>query len=533
MDAVFIKLLNMSIAASWLIVAVVILRLLLKKAPKWMNCILWGMVAVRLVCPFSFESTLSLIPNAENIHPDIVRYLPKTTGNSGIPVINHTISSADPMIRENFAPMAGASTHSLYAWMYVGLHIVEIVWIIGLSGLLGYALLRYFRLHKSVSEAMFLRDNIWMGDMVTSPFILGIIRSKIYVPSSTEESQMDYMLAHEQAHIKRKDHWWKLLGYLLLAVYWFNPLSWVAYILLCRDIELACDEKVICGLNEDEKELYLNTLVSCSMQCRVVMAYPLAFGEVGVGQRVKAALHYKKPAFLVVLLSIAACLVVAVCFLTTSPRSPKMPKTLKTHQKDVTVTIPEKDNTSTLDAKEKMAKDKMAKDEMNMQEKGLPIAASPMELLFASGASSAGTMLMLHQDGSFEGKHFDHENAASKEHPNGIEYICNFNGKFENIKQINEYAYSMVLGELATEKEEGEEWVEDGILYIASKPWGLEGGKEFLLYAPETPLDELSEDFLLWWMGWWSYAQDEENPQALPCYGLLNVETEQGFFNYE
>lgn len=309
MDAVFINLLNRSIAASWLILAIILLRVLLKKAPKWIRCILWGIVAVRLVCPFSFESILSLIPSAETINPDIVRYSPKPSINSGVPIMNH---SMNPILSGSFAPAAGASANPLYIWM----HIAGIVWLIGLSCLLCYALISFLRLRRKVSEAVLLRDNIWVADMVKSPFILGVIFPQIYLSSSTEESQIEHILAHEQAHIERKDQWWKLLGHMLLAVYWFNPLSWAAYHLFCRDIELACDEKVICELDEAGKKLYSDALLSCSMQRRVVMACPLAFGEIGVKDRIKSVLNYKKTSFAFLLVSIAICIGVAVCFLT-------------------------------------------------------------------------------------------------------------------------------------------------------------------------------------------------------------------------
>ncbi len=309
MDVVFVNLLNMSIAASWLILAVIIIRMLLKKTPKWINCILWGIVAVRLVCSFSFESMFSLIPSAETINFDIVRYSPKPTINSGVPIINHSVN---PILSRTFAPTAVTSANPLHIWMYIA----GIVWMIGLSCLLCYALISFSRLRRKVSEAVLLRDNIWVADMVKSPFILGVIYPQIYLSSSTEESQIDYMLAHEQAHIKRKDHWWKLLGYILLAVYWFNPLSWAAYNLFCRDIELACDEKVVCELDEAGKMLYSNALLSCSMQRRVVMACPLAFGENAVKERIKSVLNYKKTTVGFVLVSIAICIAVAVCFLT-------------------------------------------------------------------------------------------------------------------------------------------------------------------------------------------------------------------------
>lgn len=309
MDAVFIKLLNMSIAAGWLILAVIILRLLLKKAPKWIPCILWGIAAVRLVCPFSFESILSLIPSVETINPDTVRYSLNPAINSGVPIIDQSIN---PSFSRNFSPTAGASVNPLYIWT----NIAGMIWMAGSICMLLYALISFLRLRSKVSEAVLLRDNIWVADTVTSPFILGIIFPQIYVSSGTEESQMDYILAHEQAHIKRGDHWWKLIGYILLAVYWFHPLSWIAYHLFCRDIELACDEKVICKLDETGKKSYSNALLSCSTQRRAVMAYPLAFGEIAVKERIKSVLNYKKTKIGFLLVSIVICIVVAVCFLT-------------------------------------------------------------------------------------------------------------------------------------------------------------------------------------------------------------------------
>lgn len=309
MDAVFIKLLNMSVAAGWLILAVIILRIPLKKAPKWISCILWGIAAVRLVCPFSFKSILSLIPSAEIINPDIVRYSPNPAINSGVPIIDQSIN---PAFIRNFAPTAGASVNPLYIWT----NIAGMVWMAGSICMLLYALVSFLRLRNKVSEAVLLRDNIWAADMVTSPFILGVIFPQIYVSSDTEESQMDYILAHEQAHIKRKDHWWKLIGYILLAVYWFHPLSWIAYHLFCRDIESACDEKVICKLDEAEKKSYSNALLSCSTLRRAVMACPLAFGEIAVKERIKSVLNYKKTKIGFLLVSIVICIIVAVCFLT-------------------------------------------------------------------------------------------------------------------------------------------------------------------------------------------------------------------------
>lgn len=520
MTAFFIKLVNMSIAASWLILAVILLRLVLFKAPKWIHCILWGIVAVRLICPVSFESPLSLIPSAEIINSDIAGYASKPiSGNDDLvingPAINDSMINdlTVPVVREDIAPTAETNIDDTYSWMRAA----GFIWIIGVISLLSYSLIRYFRLYRSVSEAIRLRENIWLCDKVKSPFIFGMIHPRIYLSSGTEDSCMSDILAHEQAHIKRNDHWWKLLGYMLLAVYWFNPLSWIAYILLCRDIELACDEKVIRGFNKEEKRRYANSLVSCSLQRRVIMACPPAFGEVGVRQRVKSVLGYKKPAVGTVMISVFDCLIVAVCFLTTSPGVYHLKATIPTAIGTMGIEIPAAgDGTDAPPAPS------------YSDEGSLPADAFPIELLYASGASSSGTTLLLNADGSFAGQHYDHENAAGADYPNGTCYICNFSGRFENFTQINEHTYSMTLGEIAAEHEEGEEWIEEGTLYIAAKPFGLEDGKGFLFYTPGTPLETLSEEFLSWWMGY-----HDESSQTLPCYGLYNIETGAGFFHYE
>lgn len=313
MDAVFLKLFNMSVAASWLILAVIGLRLLLRRAPRWLLCALWAIVAVRLICPLSIESSLSLIPSAETLSTTAVRYAQEPAIDSGVRFIDSTLN---PIISESFAPAPGASVNPLHIWMSVA----GGAWGIGLIGMLGYALVSFLRIRGKLREAIPLRDKIWLCDAVKSPFILGVLRPRIYLSSGTEEEQMKYILVHEQAHLKRGDHWWKPLGYMLLAIYWFNPLVWLAYILLCRDIEMACDEKAIKEMNLQEKKAYSDALVSCSMQRRLVMACPLAFGEVGVKERVTKVLSYKKPAFWVIMASIVVCVVMAVCFLT-NPRN--------------------------------------------------------------------------------------------------------------------------------------------------------------------------------------------------------------------
>lgn len=308
MSDVFLKLLNLSITASWLILAVILVRLLLKKAPKWISCVLWALVAIRLVCPFSLESALSLIPSSETI-PSNIEMMQKPAIDSGITVINETIN---PVISNSFTPDPLTSANPLQ----IIVPVLSIVWIAGIAAMLLYALISYIRLKKSVGASVPVRDNIWACDEVKSPFILGIIKPLIYVPSSMTEPTLDYVITHETAHIKRHDHWWKPFGYLLLAMYWFNPLCWLAYVLLCRDIEMACDEKVIRDMDKGSIAAYSQALLNCSFPRKKIAACPLAFGEVGVKKRVKSVLNYKKPAFWMIVVAVVVCIVVTVCFLT-------------------------------------------------------------------------------------------------------------------------------------------------------------------------------------------------------------------------
>ncbi len=309
MAAVFLKLLNLSISASWLVLAVLVLRLVSKRSPKWMNVLLWGMVALRLMLPFSIESALSLIPSAETLSPEVVRFDPAPTITSGVEFIDNAVN---PSLSESFAAAPLASVNPLYVWTYLA----GWVWLIGLGAMLLYALVSYLRLRRRVSVSLCVRENIYLCDAISSPFILGVVKPHIYLPSGLDEVQRQNVLSHERAHLARRDHWWKPLGFALLAVYWFNPVLWLAYTLLCRDIELACDERVIRTMDESAVKTYSTVLLACSMPRKAVITCPLAFGEVGVKERVKNALHYKKPAFWVVAASVAVCVVVAVCFLT-------------------------------------------------------------------------------------------------------------------------------------------------------------------------------------------------------------------------
>ena len=329
MAAVFLKLLNLSISASWLVLAVLVLRLISKRSPKWMNVLLWGIVALRLVLPFSIESALSLIPSAETVSPAAVQFDPAPTITSGVSVIDNAVN---PSLSEHFAAVPTASVNPLYVWT----EIAGWVWLIGLGAMLLYALVSYLRLRRRVSVSLPIRDRIYLCDAISSPFILGVVKPHIYLPSGLDEVQRQNVLAHERAHLARRDHWWKPLGFALLAVYWFNPVLWLAYTLLCRDIELACDEKVIRDMDVAAKKAYSIALLSCSTHRNQISACPLAFGEVGIKERVRNALHYKKPAFWVVAASVAVCVVVAVCFLTDPPTDTDAAGLVGFHREQVT-----------------------------------------------------------------------------------------------------------------------------------------------------------------------------------------------------
>lgn len=312
MDDVFLKLVNLSISASWLILAVLVLRVVLKKAPKWVMPLLWGVVALRLVCLFSIESALSLIPSAETIPSEIVTETrePVLYEQATLDIVtNPTLPSAAEV-------PVGVSRQQAQ----VDFNIYSILWLAGMAALLVHALVSAGKLKRKLATAILLRDNIYESEFVDSPFVFGVVKPNIYLPMHMDEGTAAYVIAHEHAHLARRDHWWKVLGYLVLALHWFNPLVWVAYILFCRDIELACDEKVVKGLDGAARADYSQALLSCAAPKRAVAACPLAFGEGNIKTRVKSALHYKKPAFWVAAAAVLAVVIVAVCFLT-NPRS--------------------------------------------------------------------------------------------------------------------------------------------------------------------------------------------------------------------
>ena len=308
MNAFFLHIVNTSIAAGWLVLAVLVLRPLLKKSPRWICVLLWGLVAIRLICPFSMESALSLIPSAETV-PMNIEMSPAPAIDSGINAVDRAVN---PVLSASFTPDPLCSANPLQIWI----PLLGLLWAIGVAAFVLYAAVSYWQLRRKVREAVRLQPHIYQSEYVGSPFVLGIVKPRIYLPYNMNEQDQRHVISHEQAHIRRKDHWWKPLGFLLLALHWFNPLIWLGYVLLCRDIELACDESVIKELDNEHKADYTQALLHCSSGRRRIAACPLAFGEVGVKERVRSVMNYKKPAFWVMLLSIVLCAALAVCFLT-------------------------------------------------------------------------------------------------------------------------------------------------------------------------------------------------------------------------
>lgn len=292
MENLFLTIVNMSITATWAVLAFTLLRPLLKKVPKWVNCFLWGIVALRLCLPFSLESVFSLIPTAETI-PTNITTSAKPQIDTGVGVVNSVVN---PVISESFTPDPSYSANPLQ--VIVG--VASYIWVVGLVLMVIYCAVSYIMLKRKVSASVHYNNNIYYCDNIETPFILGVIKPKIYIPSGVNENDLQFILEHEKSHIKRKDYLIKPISFLILSVYWFNPAIWLWYILLCRDIESACDEKAIKFYDNEYKKLYSTALLNCSTQKRIIMACPVAFGETGVKQRIKSVLNYKKPAFWVV-----------------------------------------------------------------------------------------------------------------------------------------------------------------------------------------------------------------------------------------
>ena len=329
MQTVFLELVKLSLIGSLFAAAVMLVRLVFRKAPKWLFCVLWGVVALRLICPVSIESNVSLIPDRLASGQIITNVGNEYIGDVDIiyesnASYSNAVEAGRQPVYSNDGYYVVTEKDSLEAPKTVGETVYPIlswIWVAGVVLMLAYTAVSYFLLRKKMEEATQLRDNIWQCEQVDSPFVLGFLKPRIYLPYAITDSDMANVIAHEQAHIQRKDHWWKPIGFLLLSIHWFNPVLWLAYILLCRDIEAACDEKVIKHMEKDEMRAYSTALLHCSVHRRRIAACPLAFGETGVKERIKRVMNYKKPAFWIIISAVVLCSVVAVCFLTTPAAS--------------------------------------------------------------------------------------------------------------------------------------------------------------------------------------------------------------------
>ena len=310
MEQLFLHILNNAITVSFLIIAIILVRAVFRKIPKWIVCVLWLLVVVKLIVPINIESIYGLIPNGEPISKTIT-IDNNSQMNSSFEIIEQP---AKPIIQGPTSPIE----HERINPVQVGLKLGTIIWLTGIMAMLLYDVVTYMLLKQKVKSSVKLTDveskNIYVCDYITDPFILGIIRPRIYLPSNLSEASKEYVIKHEITHLKRKDNIWKPLGFLGLSIYWFQPLCWIAYILLCRDIEYACDEKASNGENDAWRANYCQALLDCSKQRKMITACPVAFGENGVKGRVKNLLNYKRPAFWIVLISIILCIVLAVCF---------------------------------------------------------------------------------------------------------------------------------------------------------------------------------------------------------------------------
>lgn len=311
MASLFEKVVSVSIIANWLILAVILLRLLLKKAPKWITCLLWAVVAVRLICPFSIESPVSLVPETTSAIQEAV--------DTNLIHPEAAPSQTAVTLTQQETPDSHPGSNSFAS-------LTPLVWGIGVLLMLGYLTLSYLKMRRLVREAVWEKANIWICDAVPTPFILGMIRPKIYLPSGLPEQNREYVIAHEQSHLLCKDHWWKPMAFLLLAVFWFDPLMWIAYPLVCRDIEFACDERVIRHYGLSGKKAYSEALLACSSNRKLVLACPVAFGETAVVQRIRNVLNYKKPRFWIILVSVIVIAIMAVGFLTVPRKDVSVPQ---------------------------------------------------------------------------------------------------------------------------------------------------------------------------------------------------------------
>lgn len=377
MEQLFIQILKLGISAAWLILIIALLRIFLKKAPKGIICIMWFMVWLRLVFPFSIESRFSLVPDMSGI----IEYVESQVDSESARLFeNETEPSvlnkgderfADSGVIEATGLLDGDAASELYSadglselystdassehysadelpefrstdisseskagnksdaqpenraarW----LRIAAVIWLAGMAFMIGYMIISYAVLRRKLSTAVLYKENIRQSEFIDSPFIFGIIKPIIYIPYGLESAALDNVLAHEKAHLARKDHLTKFFAFMILSAYWFHPLVWMAYMLFCKDIEAACDEKTIAGMGDEERMSYALTLLSVSGKRRVFDVCPIGFGELGVKERILRIKAYKKPALGLVFAALLACALAAVCFLTSPKQEIKEP----------------------------------------------------------------------------------------------------------------------------------------------------------------------------------------------------------------
>ena len=332
MERIFIQLVNMSLVAGWLILAVLLIRGIFNKLPKLFRCVLWGLVALRLICPWSIESDMSIIPKAEIIADnatkvDILSDKKEIVNNSEDVLHNEVLDNnvivngnyeagnIDTTVKED-SSVKSSQSNVKESSLSVSISTLSKIWAVGIAAMAIYYAVSYVILKRKVRVSIRYDKNIYLCDNISSAFILGLIKPKIYVPSYLSEVELGNVIKHERAHLSRHDNWWKPIGFCLLSVYWFNPLIWIAYIIFCKDIELACDEKVIKTMNVAEVKEYSNTLLECSISCKLIVAAPLAFGEVAVKSRIKSVLNYKRPAFWVIIAGVVISIALVIGFMT-------------------------------------------------------------------------------------------------------------------------------------------------------------------------------------------------------------------------
>lgn len=324
MQELFLELVKLSLIGSLFAAAVMLVRLIFRKAPKWLICLLWGVVALRLICPASIESDFSLVPDRIASGQIITTVGEGYIGDVDIIYENNAgysnaVEAGRQPIYSNGGYYVVTEKDSLEAPKTIGGTVYPIlswIWVTGVALMLTYTAVSYLALRKKMEEATNLQNNIWQSEQVDSPFVLGFTKPRIYLPYAISGSDMVCVIAHEQAHIQRKDHWWKPIGFVLLSIHWLNPVLWLAYVLLCRDIEAACDEKVIAHMDKEEMRAYSTALFHCSVHRSRIAACPLAFGEIGVKERIKHVMNYKKPAFWIILLVVVISAAVGLLLLT-------------------------------------------------------------------------------------------------------------------------------------------------------------------------------------------------------------------------